>query len=111
MEQKLSYYQKNKETILAKRKLRREFERQERLRLGRPFMKFDDDDEITFDPSMNEGTCDVGEVDFVENVVISVVEPLEEVVVEPVVEKVAKKETEKVTEKKGKKKSKKRVSV
>ena len=26
MEQKLSYFQKNKETILAKRKLRREFE-------------------------------------------------------------------------------------
>ena len=95
MEQKLSYYQKNKETILAKRKLRREFERQERLRLGRPFLKFDDDDEITFDPSMNEVTCDVGEVDFVENVVVSVVEP----VVEPVVEK---------TERK---KSKKRVSV
>ena len=73
--EKLSYYQKNKETILAKRKLRREFERQERLRLGRPFLKFDDDDETTSDPSMNEGTCDVGEVDFVVNVVISVVEP------------------------------------
>ena len=94
MEEKLSYYQKNKETILAKRKLRREFERQERLRLGRPFLKFDDDDEITFDPSMNEGTCDVGEVDFVENVVISVVEPIQE--------EVAKKVTEKVTEKKKK---------
>ena len=94
MEQKLSYYQKNKETILAKRKLRREFERQERLRLGRPFLKFDDDDEITFDPSMNEVTRDVGEVAFVENVVISVVEPIQE--------EVAKKVTEKVTEKKEK---------
>ena len=82
MEEKLSYYQKNKETILAKRKLRRDIERQERLRLGRQFLKFSDDDEITFDPSMNEGTCDVGEVDFVENVVVSVVEPVIEKVTE-----------------------------
>ena len=99
MEEKLSYNQKNKETILAKRKLRRDFERQERLRLGRPFLKFDDDDEITFDSSMNEVTCDVGEVDFVKNVVVSVVEPIVEKVIEPVIEK------------KEKKKSKKRVSV
>ena len=98
--EKLSYYQKNKETNLAKRKLRREFEKQERLRLGRPFLKFDDDDEITFDPSMNEDARDVGEVDFVENVVISVVEPVVEPVIEPVVEPVV----EKVTEKKRKRK-------
>ena len=88
MEEKLSYYQKNKETILAKRKLRRDFQRQERLRLGRPFLKFDDDDEITFDPSLNEVSCDVGEVDFVKNVVVSVVKPLEEPVVEKVIEKI-----------------------
>ena len=74
--EKLSYYQRNKEPILAKRKLRRDFERDEQLRLGRPFMKFDD--EITFDPSLNEVTCYVNEVDFVE-----IVEP----VVEPVIEK------------------------
>jgi hypothetical protein len=98
--QKLSYYQRNKEKILEKRRLQRE----ERLRLGRPFMKFDDDDEITFDPSMNEVTCDVsdGEVDFVENVVVSVVEPIQE--------EVAKKVTKKVIEKK-EKKTKKRLSV
>ena len=72
--EKLSYYQKNKETILAKRKLRREFEKQERLRLGRPFLKFDDDDEITFDPSMNEVVCVEGKVDFVEPVVDKVTE-------------------------------------
>ena len=97
MEEKLSYYQKNKEKILSKRKLRRDFERQERLRLGRPFLKFDDDDEITFDPSMNK-TCDVGKVDFVENVVISVVEPILEPILEPVLEPVV----EKVIEKKRK---------
>ena len=96
--QKLSYYQRNKEKILEKRRLQRE----ERLRLGRPFMKFDDDDEITFDPSMNKVKCDVGEVDFVENVVVSVVEPIQE--------EVAKKVTKKVIEKK-EKKTKKRLSV
>ena len=40
--QKLSYYQRNKEKILEKRRLQRE----ERLRLGRPFMKFDDESEL-----------------------------------------------------------------
>lgn len=49
-----SYYQKNKEIILAKRKLKRQFEKEERLRLGRPFMVFDDDADITFESSMNE---------------------------------------------------------
>ena len=46
--QKLSYYQRNKEKILEKRK----FQREERLRLGRPFMKFDDESELTFEPKV-----------------------------------------------------------
>jgi hypothetical protein len=58
--QKLSYYQRNKEKILAKRKLQRE----ERSKLGRPFLN--DDEEIVLEPE--------------------VVEPIPEPIPEPVVE-------------------------
>ena len=105
-EQKLSYYQKNKDKILEKRKLKRQFEREERLRLGRPFMNFDDDAEITFEPSMNEVICVEGNIEIVESVVEPVVESVVEPIVEPVVEPVVKPLAEK---KKNVKKTKKLV--
>ena len=93
--QKLSYYQRNKEKILEKRK----FQREERLRLERPFMKFDDESELTFEPKIEPIQVPIDE-NIMENVVISVIEPLEEVVAEPVVAPVVEKVTKKVIEKK-----------
>ena len=111
-EQKLSYYEKNREKILEKRRLQREFESQERLRLVRPFLKFEDGSELSFEP-MIESQSDP--------VVVQVTEPVAEQIAKPVVKKVTKKTTkkdvepivepvEKVIEKK-EKKTRKRVSV
>ena len=65
---KLSYYQRNKDKILAKRKLQRE----ERAKLGRPFLN--DDEEIVLEPEP-----------VVEPVVEPVPEPLDTEPIYPVV--------------------------
>ena len=105
-EQKLSYYQRNREKILAKRK----FEREERLRLGRPFMKFDDC-EISIEPLI-ESQSDPVAVQVTEQVAEKVAKPVKKVTkkstkkdAEPIIEPV-----EKVIEKK-EKKTRKRVIV
>jgi hypothetical protein len=105
--EKLSYYQKNKEKILEKRKLKRQFEREERLRLGRPFMKFDDDADITFEPSMNEVVCLKGDIEIVENVVEPLEPIVENVIIKPIISEPVKPIGEPVVEKKKVKKSKK----
>jgi hypothetical protein len=87
MEQKLSYYQKNRDKILEKRRLQREFEREERLRLGRPFMKFDDC-EISIEPLLESQS---------DPVAVQVNEPVAEKVAKPV-KKVTKKSTKKDAE-------------
>ena len=74
--QKLSYYQRNKEKILAKRKLQRE----ERTKLGRPFLN--DDEEIVLEPEVIEPVVEP----IVEPIVEPVIEPVVEPVIEPVVE-------------------------
>ena len=105
-EQKLSYYQRNRDKILAKRK----FEREERLRLGRPFMKFEDC-EISIEPLIDSQSDPVPQ-QFTEPVIEQIAKPVKKVTkkstkkdAEPIVEPV-----EKVIGKK-EKKSRKRVSV
>ena len=84
-EQKLSYYQKNRDTILEKRRLQREFESQERLRLGRPFLKFDDDCEISFEPlTMEALTIEIPVTNVSKKSTKKVAEPLIESQSDPV---------------------------